>query len=100
MGCHNAIATDRPEIQDLSSYWERNEPLPWARVQAQPEFVYYSHQPHLSAGLNCETCHGDIGQMDKTRPVLKMDMGWCLACHLDQPDEKVARLADCLICHK
>jgi hypothetical protein len=29
-----------------------------------------------------------------------MDMGWCLDCHVNQPEEKVARLADCLACHK
>jgi hypothetical protein len=29
-----------------------------------------------------------------------MDMGWCLRCHLEQPQEKVARLADCIACHQ
>jgi len=38
--------------------------------------------------------------MAAARPVRRMDMGWCLNCHLEQPEEKVARLADCLACHK
>lgn len=100
MGCHNLIATDRDTIQELTGYWERNEPIPWERVDKQPDFVYFSHQAHLRAGVNCETCHGNVGGMDVTRPVVKMDMGWCLDCHLKQPQEKVARLADCLTCHK
>jgi hypothetical protein len=100
MGCHSVIATDSPLIQEVSGYWERGEPIPWVRVNVQPDFVYFSHQPHLGAGLNCETCHGEVGQMEAARPAVKMDMGWCLDCHLKQPEEKVARLADCLTCHK
>jgi hypothetical protein len=100
MGCHNVIATDSPTIQQVAGYWERGEPIPWVRVKAEPDFVDFSHQPHLGAGLNCETCHGEVGQMDVARPVGKMDMGWCLACHLEQPQPKAARLADCLTCHK
>ncbi|MBI3361197.1 MAG: cytochrome c3 family protein [Chloroflexi bacterium] len=100
MGCHTVIATDRPEIKKVSGYWERGEPIPWARVNTQPDFVYFSHQSHLGAGLNCETCHGDVGHMTVARPVVKMDMGWCLDCHLKQPEEKVGRLTDCLACHK
>lgn len=100
MGCHNVIATDRPAIQQVVGYWERGEPIPWVRVNAQPDFIDFSHQPHLSAGLNCETCHGEVGQMDDARPVGKKDMGWCLDCHLEQPEEETTRLADCLTCHK
>ncbi len=100
MGCHTEIAADRPAIQEVAQYWERGEPIPWVRVNVQPDFVYFSHQPHLGAGLNCETCHGEVGRMTVDRPALKMDMGWCLDCHLKQPPEKVTRLTDCLACHK
>ncbi len=64
------------------------------------DFVFFSHQPHLGAGLNCEDCHGDLASMAGARLVEEMDMGWCLVCHLRQPEEKVARLADCAACHK
>ena len=100
IGCHTIIATDNAAVQTLVSYWERREPIPWVRVSRQPEFVYFNHQAHLGAGENCETCHGDVGQMTVTRPAVKMDMGWCLECHLKQPENKAARLADCLTCHK
>jgi hypothetical protein len=100
MGCHNVIDTDNPEIQKIASYYESGEPIPWVRINTQPDFVYFNHQVHLGAGLNCETCHGNIGQMEVTRQTMKMDMGWCLDCHVNQPEEKVARLADCLTCHK
>jgi hypothetical protein len=100
MGCHTIIATDNEAVQALTSYWKRGEPIPWNRVNQQPDFVYFSHQAHLGAGINCETCHGDVGHMMVAQPVVKMDMGWCLNCHLKQPEEKLTRLADCLTCHK
>ncbi len=100
MGCHTTIATDNSTVQILAGYWERGEPILWVRVTRQPEFVYFSHQAHLSAGENCETCHGNIGQMTVTRSLVKMDMGWCLDCHMKQDEIKVAHLADCLTCHK
>jgi len=100
MGCHAMIATDEEEVQKLSNYWEQGEPIPWVRVNTQPDFVYFSHQAHLLGGINCETCHGEVSRMSVAQPVVNMDMGWCLDCHLKQSPDKTARLADCLTCHK
>jgi hypothetical protein len=99
MGCHKVIKPDSPEIVKLAGYWERQEPIPWARVNQLPRFVYFSHQVHVvAAGLNCEHCHGDVGHMDVARPVVKMDMGWCLDCHKQQDNAK--QLIDCVVCHQ
>jgi hypothetical protein len=100
MGCHAVIAADEPEIQKVASYSAQAVAIPWVRVNVQPDFVVFSHQPHLAAGLSCESCHGEVSRMSVARPVVRMDMGWCLKCHLDQSEEKVSRLADCLTCHK
>jgi hypothetical protein len=98
--CHRTIATDSAEIQKLQGYWERQEPIPWVAVNDLPDHTYFSHDVHLSARVSCETCHGPVATMDQVKPLNTMDMGWCLTCHLDQPEEKVARLADCLACHQ
>jgi hypothetical protein len=98
--CHRTIANDRDEVQVLLGFWERKEPIPWEEVVRMADHVYFSHQPHMLSGINCETCHGNVGEMTVARPVVEMDMGWCLECHYEQPEEKVARLADCLACHK
>lgn len=99
MGCHKIIATDKPEIQKLAGYWERQEPIPWARVNVLPRFVYFSHRVHVvAAELKCERCHGDVGHMTVARPVVKMDMGWCLSCHQQQPNAR--QLTDCVVCHQ
>lgn len=100
IGCHQTIATDREEINLLLGYWERQEPIPWEEVVRMADHVYFSHQPHLQSGISCETCHGNVAEMEVASPAVEMDMGWCLTCHYEQPEEKVARLADCLACHK
>lgn len=99
-GCHRTIATTRRRIQTVLGYWERGEPIPWQPINKMADFVFFSHQPHLAAGVSCETCHGDVGKMNAARQVVNMDMGWCLNCHLKQPETAVARLTDCLACHK
>ncbi len=100
MGCHAVIAAESEAVQELAGYWERGETIPWQRINDQPDFVYFSHQPHISAGMNCETCHGNVGDMDQAEATVRMDMGWCLDCHKHQEPERVAYLLDCLACHK
>jgi hypothetical protein len=99
-GCHQVIASERPEIQILLGYWDQGQPIPWRRVVDLDDHVFFSHFPHTRAGVSCETCHGDVARMDAAREVLHMDMGWCLDCHLEQPEAEVARLVDCLVCHE
>jgi hypothetical protein len=99
MGCHDLIKIDSPQIVELARYWERQEPMHWTRVNRLPRFVYFSHQVHVTAaGLNCERCHGDVGQMAEAHPVVRMNMGWCLGCHEQQPNGD--QLRDCIVCHQ
>ncbi|MGW8145012.1 MAG: cytochrome c3 family protein [Anaerolineales bacterium] len=98
MGCHEVIDTANPKIKILAGYWQRQEPIEWARVNRLPRFVYFSHQVHIAAGYNCERCHGDVGHMTVAVPVVEMNMGWCLNCHKQQPNE--AKLTDCFVCHQ
>jgi c(7)-type cytochrome triheme protein len=98
MGCHPLIAADSPAIKELAGYWERQEPIPWVRVYRLPRFVYFNHRVHVAAGLNCERCHGDVGNVPETYTVVDMNMGWCLSCHNKQPN--AAQLRDCVVCHR
>ena len=98
MGCHKTIATNSPEIKKVAGYWERQEPIPWVRVNQLPRFVYFSHRVHVAAGFNCERCHGDVGHMTVDHPVVNMTMGWCLSCHEQQPNAQ--QLQDCVVCHQ
>ncbi len=106
-GCHQQIAkTFDPNFPELSEklvgYIERNEPIPWVPVSQVPDFVHFTHRPHIAAGLNCENCHGDMTQVEIAENPQVMNMGWCLNCHksraADDP-EKLTKLLDCGTCH-
>ena len=99
MGCHAAVPSDKPAVIALTGYWNRQEPIPWVRVNRLPRFVYFSHQVHVvAAGVNCERCHGDVANMTVVRPALTMNMGWCLDCHEQQSN--AGQLRDCIVCHQ
>lgn len=101
MGCHEHIATDpdeHPEVAKLIDYWEREEPVPWQRVNDQPDYVYFTHHVHIAAGVSCGSCHGDVAQMDVAEEVVNMNMGFCLDCHAEQENKDA--LYDCVVCHR
>lgn len=104
MGCHQNIQVRDPEAQAkvdaLVRMWEAGQPLRWVKVNDQPDFVYFSHRPHVLNAVSCEQCHGNVSQMDLVKPVRDMNMGFCLDCHRQQAPEKVERLVDCRTCHK
>lgn len=98
MGCHENIATDSPEVQKLTGYWERQEPVPWVRVNEQPSFVYFNHSSHVASGVTCGACHGDVANMAVVEPAVNMNMGFCLDCHAEQENKDA--LWDCAVCHR
>lgn len=106
-GCHQQIEkTFDPNFPELSEklvgYVERNESIPWVPVAQVPDFVHFTHRPHIAAGLNCETCHGDMTQVEIAENPQVMNMGWCLNCHTQRTEndpEKRTKLTDCGTCH-
>jgi len=103
-GCHQQIETEnKPELEKLADYVSNNKPIPWVPVALMPDFVFFNHRPHIAAGLNCETCHGDVSSMTVAEPQRYMDMGWCLNCHRKRAaddHELYVKLTDCITCHK
>jgi hypothetical protein len=97
MECHQVIATDKPEIQKLTAYYDRGEQPPWVRVYWMPRSadVFFTHKPHIQANVNCVTCHGQIAQMHQVKREVNQNMGWCIDCHRAQ---RVS--VDCYICHR
>ena len=95
MGCHRAIATDHAEIRKLTRFYEEKRPIPWNRVYAVPYFIYFSHERHLKAGLECSACHGNVARMRRVRRVSNVVMGWCVSCHRVR-----GAPMDCATCHK
>lgn len=99
-GCHQQIQKQSPELAKLADFVNKNQAVPWVPVAKQPDFVHFNHQPHIAAGVACETCHGDVGKMRTAQPQARQNMGWCLDCHQKSaPDKAVHLVQDCSTCH-
>lgn len=97
VGCHNNVATDRPQIRKVINYFENKEPIPWIKVHDLPDFVYFPHKRHVQADVECQTCHGPVESMEKVTRMAPVKMGECLACH---KENEVEHGLDCWTCHK
>lgn len=104
IGCHESVevASDRgrANVEVLLRYWEEGRPLRWEKVYDLPDFVKFEHRPHIAAGVNCESCHGNVREMEVLYPAYRINMGFCLHCHRQQPAEKQALLTGCVTCHR
>ena len=96
MACHQFIAADHREIRKLAAYFERGEDVPWQRVYdySPSAHVKFNHAPHIRAGVDCKTCHGDMTRQTVAVRAVDMNMGYCLDCH----KQKKASV-DCTTCH-
>ena len=99
MGCHTVIATGKPEIQKLAGYWSKQRPVPWVRIHRVPEYVRFPHMRHVNKGVSCQTCHGDIQDMDRVYQAKSLNMGWCVRCHVGQSNPPFKARYDCSSCH-
>jgi hypothetical protein len=93
-----------PEIEKLEKAIKTNAPIRWARIHQVPDFVYFDHRPHVSAGVECQKCHGPVETMERVRQVESLNMGWCVNCHRGRDGTRVAGLpvkasSDCSSCH-
>lgn len=95
MTCHRAIDSLSPEIHKLQAAWQAQRPVQWVRLQHLPDFVYFTHEMHLHAGLRCADCHGRVETMSFTPRAATYEMGWCLTCHRQHDAPR-----DCWTCHK
>ena len=106
MNCHKSIyevaestATEEyskefydGEIQKLYSavgwddenqrYTGKTKPVKWIRIHNLPDFAYFNHSQHVSvAGIECQTCHGPVEEMEIMYQHSPLTMGWCINCH-------------------
>ncbi len=58
------------------------KPIPWVKIHNLPDHVYFNHSQHVAVGeIQCQTCHGDIQNMDEVYQYNDLSMGWCINCH-------------------
>jgi cytochrome c7-like protein len=94
MNCHLVVRTDRPAIQTVAKLYEEGKTIPWVRVHRVPDYVYFSHRWHVARGVACQTCHGQVQNMDVIRQAENLKMGWCISCHRQNKASQ-----ECNTCH-
>ena len=96
MRCHEFLMTDRPGVQQLTSYFNAGLDVPWQRVYgfAPSAHVKFNHAPHIRAGVDCSRCHGDVAKMTVAVRAVRINMGFCVGCHRTQQVS-----TDCITCH-
>jgi hypothetical protein len=86
LNCHllvrSGTRSGTAEIAKVIEAFENKKAVKWVRIYKLPDFVFFSHEQHVSAGeINCETCHGDVKVIDRLSQVPDLSMGWCIDCH-------------------
>lgn len=90
-------STWNAEAQKLVGYWQRQEAIPWVEVHDLPTHVQFPHVSHVRVGLQCQTCHGPVEEMEEVYKFSSLQMGWCIDCHrgeLPLSDEEEATVRD------
>jgi len=92
MNCHTQIKQESPEIQKIyaaigydyktASYSGKQKPIEWVRIHNLPDLSYFNHAQHVNVGgIECQTCHGPIEEMEVVKQYSLLTMGWCIDCH-------------------
>jgi len=81
MGCHSLVWKDAPILEPVRESYRSDLPIEWTRVHDLPDFAYFDHSIHVSKGIGCTTCHGDVDQMPLMWRTATLNMDWCLDCH-------------------
>ena len=94
MQCHTAVKTDSPHIQKLAGYHKEGETIPWEQIYRVPNFVWFAHESHTEAGVDCAECHGPVAEREQMFKEKATNMISCMECHA-----KTGASNDCDFCH-
>jgi len=104
IGCHSMVGPERPasdlgpkrHSEEIAKLWKyadvagqgapmgpNAKPIPWERIHKLPEYVHFPHTRHVNAGVTCQSCHGQIQNMDRVFQYASLNMGWCVSCHVN-----------------
>ncbi|EAR02235.1 cytochrome c3 family protein [Maribacter sp. HTCC2170] len=68
--------------EENQEYTGDTQPVEWVQVHNLPDLVYFNHSQHVSvAGIECQTCHGPVEEMEIVEQYSPLTMGWCINCH-------------------
>lgn len=76
----NVTAATEKEVEEILAMF--NKPIEWVRIHNLPDHVYFNHAQHVEVGkVECQTCHGDVQDMEVVEQHAPLSMGWCINCH-------------------
>ncbi|MDX2127737.1 MAG: cytochrome c3 family protein [Chloroherpetonaceae bacterium] len=95
MNCHKVVLPKSEKLLPVRESWESGKPIEWVRVHKVADYAYFNHSAHVTAGVGCASCHGNVAQMDEKGVMLSqpLSMGWCLDCHRN-PDEHLRPVSE------
>lgn len=97
--CHQHVQRDSPKLAPLHRSMNPDfpgydgEPIEWVRVHKVPDYVNFDHSAHVNRGISCQSCHGDVNEMEVVYQAESLSMGWCLDCHR-APEEHLRPLEE------
>ena len=90
--CH--AGRGNPEADKVRSAWTTQQAVNWERVHRLPDHVHFVHTAHIQAGIQCSTCHGNVGAMTQVVQVRPLNMSDCVTCHRQSNAP-----TECATCH-
>ena len=93
MNCHTLVKPESEKIAPLMASWQTGKPIEWVRVHMLPDYAYFDHSAHISVGVGCISCHGNVAEMEKVMQVEPLSMSWCLDCHRN-PDQYLRPISE------
>jgi hypothetical protein len=81
MNCHVSMWADSPMLEPVRESFKTGKSIEWVRVHDLPDFAYFDHSIHVSKGMGCATCHGQVDEMPLMMKKNTLRMAWCLDCH-------------------
>ncbi|MDQ5978126.1 MAG: hypothetical protein QG602_1099 [Verrucomicrobiota bacterium] len=93
MNCHGTIKAQSPLLEPVRQSYQSGDPLPWVKIHAVPDYVYFNHSVHVARGVSCVECHGKVNEMKVVKQDQSHSMSWCLDCHRD-PASRIRNPAD------
>lgn len=68
--------------EENQRYTGESQPVEWVRIHNLPDLAYFNHAQHVSVGgIECQTCHGPVEEMEIMYQYSPLTMGWCINCH-------------------
>lgn len=97
MNCHNQVLKDDPRLALVRESAASGKPIQWIQIHRTPDYVYFNHSVHVTRGISCVECHGQINEMTEVQHAKPLSMTFCLDCHRNpaaklRPVDKVTDL--------